>query len=216
MRQPPSTAPPIAAGHAAHMWHVVGRTARHRRLRTAILLSVVLGLSTFILVWLIQPWMQGRGIPLAWFGPIWAAASLWLAGVSLASARAAETFGVRPTLTACAVLAVCGCAALATIRSAWAVVFYLCFMTTRGLQMPILATVIQRDAPDEDRASVLSLNALCFRLAFVVCGPPVGMLVDRIGLEATLGVLAAAIAAASGLALAAFGRAHAAGEPRGA
>ena len=71
---------------------------------------------------------------------------------------------------------------------------YLCFMTTRGLQGPILATVIQADAPDEDRASVLSLNALGFRLAFVGCGPAIGALVDRIGLEPALGMLAVVFA----------------------
>jgi predicted MFS family arabinose efflux permease len=81
-------------------------------------------------------------------------------------------------------------------------------MTTRGLQGPILASVIQADAPNEDRASVLSLNALCFRLAFVACGPAAGALADRIGLEAALGVLAGVVAVTSAVALAAFARAH--------
>jgi predicted MFS family arabinose efflux permease len=90
------------------------------------------------------------------------------------------------------------------------VIVYLFFMTTRGLQGPLLATVIQADAPAEDRASVLSLNALCFRLAFVVCGPPIGALVDRIGLEPSLGVLGLGFAVAATAALTAFGRAHAA------
>jgi hypothetical protein len=88
------------------------------------------------------------------------------------------------------------------------VVFYLCFMTTRGLQGPILLSVIQADAPDEDRASVLSLNALCFRLAFVACGPAAGALAERIGLEPALGVLGGAVAVASTAAVAAFVRAH--------
>jgi len=200
----------VETRHAARVWHVFRYALRHRRLRTAMLLSVVLGLSTFLMVWLIQPWMQRRGIAAVWFGPLWAAAHLWLAGVSLASGRVAETFGVRPTLVACAVLAVTGYLTLAFVATAWAVVFYLCFMTTRGLQTPILTTVIQADAPPDDRASVLSLAALCFRLAFVVCGPPVGALVDRIGLEPALGVIGAASAVLSVVALLAFTRAHSA------
>lgn len=203
------TAAPIATSHVTHMARILRYAFTHRRLRTAIALSVALGLSTFVMVWLIQPWMQRRGIPAEWFGPIWAAAHLWLAGVSLASARVTETFGRRATLAGCAALAVGGYAALATIDAPWAVVFYLCFMTTRGLQGPILVSVIQADAPDEDRASVLSLNALCFRLAFVACGPAVGALADRIGLETALGVLAAGVALTSTVALAAFARAHA-------
>ena len=134
--------------------------------------------------------MQRRGIPAVWFGPLWAAAHVWLALVSLTSARVAETLGVRTTLVASALLAVVGYATLSVLDAASAVVFYLCFMTARGLQGPILATVIQADAPADDRASVLSLNALGFRLAFVGCGPAIGALVDRVGLEPALGMLA--------------------------
>ena len=209
MRQPPRELATVTTSHVARMWHVVRTTLHHRRLRTAIQLSVTLGLSTFMMVWLIQPWMQRRGIPVAWFGPIWAAAHLWLAAVSLASARVAEAFGVRTTLAVSAVLVVAGYALLATLDTPWAVAAYLCFMTTRGLHSPLLANVIQADAPHEDRASVLSLNALCFRLAFVVCGPAVGALGDRFTLEPTLGGLAVVSAVASLGSLAAFRRAHA-------
>ncbi len=198
----------VTTGHGGRMWRVFRDAVSHPRLRSAMLLSVVLGQSTFVMVWLIQPWMQRRGIAPAWFGPLWAAAHVWLAFVSLASARVADACGVRATLVACALLAVAGYATLALVDAAWAVVFYLCFMTTRGLQGPILATVIQADAPADDRASVLSLNALGFRLAFVACGPAIGALVDRIGLEPALEVLAITFAAAIGAALAVFARAH--------
>jgi len=198
----------VTAGHGARMWQVLRDALSHARLRSAMLLSIVLGQSTFVMVWLIQPWMQRRGIPAAWFGPLWAAAHVWLAFVSLAAARVADVLGVRKTLVASALLAVTGYAALATLDAAWAVVFYLCFMTARGLQGPILATVIQADAPADDRASVLSVNALGFRLAFVVCGPAIGALVDRVGLEPALGTLTVAFAVTLAAALAVFARAH--------
>ena len=198
----------VASGHANRMWQVFRHALAHPRLRSAMLASVVLGQSTFVMVWLIQPWMQARGIPAVWFGPLWAAAHVWLALVSLASARVADRLGARPTLVACALLPIAGYATLASVDAAWAVVFYLCFMTARGLQGPILASVIQADAPADDRASVLSLNALGFRLAFVACGPAIGALVDRIGLEPALGVLAAAFGLALAAALGVFVRAH--------
>jgi predicted MFS family arabinose efflux permease len=198
----------VTTSHTARMWHVARHALSHARLRSAMLLSVVLGQSTFVMVWLIQPWMQRRGIDTVWFGPLWAAAHVWLALVSLASARLTDALGVRTTLLACGILAVAGYATLAAFDAAWAVVFYLCFMTTRGLQGPILATVIQADAPADDRASVLSLNALGFRLAFVACGPAIGALVDRVGLEPALAMLAVVFAVAIAAALALFTRAH--------
>jgi hypothetical protein len=173
------------------------------------LLSVALSISSFVLVWLIQPWMQGQGIPTAWFGPIWAGAHVWLAGVSVASARIAGAFGARRSLLLCCGLVAAGYLVLATGTSPIAVVAYLAFMTVRGLQGPILATVIQSDAPGEDRASVLSLNALLFRLAVVVLFPALGSLVDAVGMHSALGVLGVLCTAASLAAWVGFVRAHA-------
>jgi MFS family permease len=199
--------PRVAGGrsHTERAMHIIGFTLwHHRRLRAAMALSVALGLSTFVMIWLIQPYMQARGIPAAWFGPLWACAHVWLAGVSLASARVVGLLGVRPALLACCLLVPLGYAGLSLSHAAWGIVFYLCFMTVRGLQGPILATVMQQDAPPEDRASVLSIATLVFRLSFVVAGPPIGALVDRVGMETALGVLAAVLGGLAFLALRAF------------
>src|SRR5262249_19703963 len=96
---------------------------------------------------------------------------------------------------------------LALSHAAWGIVFYLCFMTVRGLQAPLLANVMQQDAPAEDRASVLSIAALIFRLSFVIIGPPIGALVDRAGMETALGVLAVVLSALALLASSVFARA---------
>jgi hypothetical protein len=191
--------------HAERAMHVIGFTLwHHRRLRSAMALSVALGLSTFVVIWLIQPYMQARGIPTAWFGPLWACAHVWLAGVSLASARVVGALGVRASLLGCCLLVPLGYAGLSASHAAWGIAFYLCFMTIRGLQGPILATVIQHDAPPEDRASVLSIATLLFRLSFVIAGPPIGALVDRAGMETALGVLAVVLGSAGLLAFRAF------------
>jgi predicted MFS family arabinose efflux permease len=82
-------------------------------------------------------------------------------------------------------------------------------MTVRGIHAPLLASVLQSDTPPEDRASVLSLNALLFRLAAAVTLPPIGMLGDYLGLEPVLGLLGVLSLAAALAAWAAFARAHA-------
>ncbi len=210
LREPPRPPSADARSHARRAFHVLGYSLwRHRRLRAAMALSVALGLSTFVVIWLIQPYMQARGIPTAWFGPLWAAAHVWLASVSLASGRVAAALGVRASLLGCCLLVVVGYAGLALVPVAWGVVFYLCFMTIRGLQAPILATAMQEDAPPEDRASVLSIAALLFRLSFVIAGPPIGALVDRAGMEAALAVLAVLLGSLSLATFAVFSRARA-------
>jgi MFS family permease len=203
---------PTAAPHQSHLgraWHVLRFTLwRGRRLRAAMALAVALGVSSFVMVWLIQPYMRGRGIPPSWFGPLWAAAHVWLAAVSLASARVVGVLGIRATLFGCCLLVPLGYAGLAASPWAGGVVFYLAFMTLRGLQGPILGRVMQEEALPDDRASVLSLAALLFRLSFAIVGPPVGALVDRAGMDAALGLLGVVFTAASLAAFLAFARAH--------
>ncbi len=197
------------ASHAAAAWQLLRHALwRHRRLRAALALHVVLSLSTFLMVWLVQPYMQTRGVPLIWFGPIWAAMHLGLAAVSLASPRVAEAMGRAPALLACCLLVPAAYWLMAATHAAWGVAFYLLLMVVRGLQGPILATTLQRDAPDDERAGVLSLASLCMRLGVVVFGPPIGRLVDRAGLDAALPLVGGAFGLAALGALAAFVRAH--------
>jgi hypothetical protein len=208
-RDVPGPAPIERLAHLRHAWGLVQGALWHdRRIRSAIALSVVLGLSSFLLVWLIQPYMKARGVPEAWFGPVWAGASLWLAAVSLGTHRVVARLGRRGALLACCLLVPAGYGLLAAGRTPWAAAFYLVIMTVRGLQGPILAAALQADAPPADRAAVLSLNAGLFRLAFVVVGPPVGFLAERAGLPVTFVVLGLGLAVASLAALAAFERAH--------
>jgi hypothetical protein len=209
LREAPRLSVSGGRSHAQRAWHIIGFTLwHHRRLRAAMALSVALGLSTFVVIWLIQPYMQARGIHTAWFGPLWAVAHVWLAAVSLSSARVATALGVRQSLLLCCLLVLVGYAGLSLVQAAWSIVFYLCFMTIRGLQGPILATVMQHDAPPEDRASVLSIATLMFRLSFVIAGPPIGALVDRAGMETALGLLAVGLGAVALLAFRAFAAAH--------
>lgn len=135
--------------------------------------------------------------------------------VSLVSARVVGTLGVRATLLGCCALVPLGYAGLASSSSAGGVAFYLAFMTLRGLQGPILGRVMQEEAPPDDRASVLSLAALLFRLSFVIAGPPIGALVDRVGMNAAFGALGIAFAAASLAAFVTFARARDDARPAG-
>jgi hypothetical protein len=209
MHEPAVARTPARTSHLARAVGIV-RTSlwRHARLRATMALSVVLGLSSFFLVWLIQPYMQAHGVPTAWFGPIWAAIHLWLAMVSLVSHRAASRFGVSGTLFGCCVLIAVGYGGLAIGTSVFSFLFYLCLMTVRGLQGPLLAQALQADAPAEDRATVLSLNTMLFRVVFTITGPLVGMLVERAGMTTALAVTGSVLTVVALLTFLGFRRAH--------
>ena len=77
-----------------------------------------------------------------------------------------------------------------------AYVFYFLLTAMRGLQGPRLRHHLQQASRRRNRASILSLKSLLFRLCFVLGGPLVGYSADTLGLHPTLLLLGAAFALA--------------------
>jgi MFS family permease len=173
-------------GHLKEAW----RTARYafvenRQLRSTIVLNTVLGIASFYPVWLIQPYMQQAGVPLTWFGPVWSGANLTVAFFSLTSHRAAGFLGERFMVLLFLTLIAVGYAGLGTVGGVWGFLFYYLLTTMRGLRGPMMLNLTQKECPSANRAGILSLQSLCFRLLFVCTGPLVGMLADSVGVRQT-------------------------------
>ncbi|NIQ93129.1 MAG: MFS transporter, partial [Desulfuromonadales bacterium] len=157
----------------------------NRTIRAALLLTTVLGLASFFPVWLIQPFMQQTGVPLHWFGPVWAAANMTVAVFSWTSERIHFQLGTRPLAVLWLLLVLAGYGGLGLFDASWAFAFYFLLTATRGMQAPVMRHFLQAEAPSSRRASILSLKSLLFRLLFVLTGPLVGMLADAHGLATT-------------------------------
>ena len=175
------------APHADHLAEAVC-TARYafvenKPLRYTIVLNSFLGLASFYPVWLIQPYMQHAGVPLTWFGPVWSGANLTVAFFSLTSHRVSSLFGDRFMVILFLALIGVGYVGLGTVGGMGGFLFYYLLTTMRGLRGPMMLTITQKECPSANRAGILSLQSLCFRLLFVCTGPLVGMLADRIGIR---------------------------------
>jgi len=175
----------IITSPASHLAEAL-RSARYafvenRSLRYTILLNSVLGIASFYPVWLIQPYMQHAGVPLAWFGPVWSGANLTVAFFSLTSHRACRYLGDRFMVILFLVLILAGYFGLGLVGGVWGFLFYYLLTSMRGLRGPMMLNLTQKECPSANRAGILSLQSLCFRLLFVCTGPLVGMLADRSG-----------------------------------
>lgn len=157
----------------------------NKRLRYTILLNLVLGLASFYPVWLIQPYMQDGGVPVAWFGPIWAVANLSVALSALASHRSHLKLGDRHMVLLFLLLIIAGYLGLGLVGGLWGFLFYYLLTSMRGLRGPMFLNHVQQEIPSANRAGILSLQSLAFRLSFVCTGPVVGMLADRVGVQRT-------------------------------
>ena len=161
----------------------------NRHLRYTILLNTVLGISSFFPVWLIQPYMQHSGVPLAWFGPVWACANLTVALCALASHRMHHFFGDRSMVLLLVGLVAAGYLGLGVTAGVWGFLFYYLLTCMRGFRGPMMLAHTQRECPSASRAGILSLQTVLFRLLFVCTGPLVGKLADSVGVRQTFQLL---------------------------
>jgi MFS family permease len=179
-------------------WHEARGIARRAlgeipALRWTLLFGAVLGLASFFPVWLVQPYMQANGVPLPWFGPVWAFANLSVSLGSVLSARAHFHLGTRGVTWLCLLLVAGGYLGLAATHAVWGFAWYFLLTLMRGLQGPLLRMHLQQRSARSERASILSLKSLLFRLGFIAGAPLVGALADRAGLSVTFLALLAAL-----------------------
>ena len=152
-------------------------------LRYSILLAAMLGLASFYPVWLIQPYMQSINVPLVWCGPSWAVSNLCVSFGSLLSHRIQYHLGARGTSLLLLSLIAIGYTGLAFNQFIWGFAFYFLLTIMRGIQGPFLRLALQKQSERHERASILSLKSLTFRLGFVITAPLIGMMADRSGLS---------------------------------
>lgn len=173
--------------HLRHMMAIT-RSALVQRadLRAIIALTVTLGLTSFIPVWIIPLYALDAGLAVGWIGPMWAAANYVVALTALASDHLDRRLGTANLALLGIFLVVIGYAGLAGITAWWGFVFYFALTAIRGLVGPALLHREQRLIPSADRAAFLSLRSLIFRLSFLILGPVIGVAIDEGGFHATL------------------------------
>lgn len=186
MAETPRESAPPPRSHLAEAF----RTARYAffdnsHLRSILLLNTLLGIASFYPVWLIQPYMQQSGVPLGWFGPVWAGANLTVAFGAISSHRAHNWLADRGMTALFVLLVAAGYLGLGVIGGIWGFLFYYLLTIMRGLRGPMMLTHTQTESPSANRAAILSLQSFSFRLFFVFTGPLVGKLADTVGVRQT-------------------------------
>ena len=81
------------------------------------------------------------------------------------------------------VLIVTGYFGLGAIGGIWGFLCYYLLTCMRGMRGPMMLDHAQKETPSANRAGILSLQSLCFRLLFACTGPFVGKLADAVGVR---------------------------------
>ncbi|MFT5287066.1 MAG: MFS family permease [Planctomycetota bacterium] len=161
------------------------------KLRAIMLLTIILGMSSFIPVWTIQLYATDSGLDASWLGVVWATANYSVAVSSLFSTRLSKRIGLNSMMYLCIALIAIGYAGMGLVTSLWGVAFYFVLTIMRGLFSPPLGHEEQRLIPSGDRAGFLSFRSLTFRSCFLIIAPLIGLGIDQFGQRPVLLVVGA-------------------------
>lgn len=157
---------------------------------------IVWGLSTFIAVWLLQPYWREQGIGLRWFGLLWAGTLVTVAIAGRLAPVLTSRIGPRGTLLVLTIAPVVAYAGMATFGGTAGVAAGFLFYVSRGLNSVNLTEAFNHHVPATLRATFNSVRSGAFRLCFMVVGPLAGWAVARFGLTPSLALLAGVFAVA--------------------
>ncbi len=154
----------------------------------------VFGLLAVYVFWFYQKYWEFQGIPLEWFGYIWAAFALTVSLAARYASALEARIGTRGILCLLGVLPVAGLLGMA-FGAGWAgVLCGFALQLTRGLSMSLFYEALNRRVPGDFRATVNSLVSLGVRAIFIVTGPVLGYALDAYGVTSTVLILVAIFA----------------------
>ncbi len=166
------------------------------QLRNLVIVTVVLGLASYVAVWTIQLYALESGLAEHWLGPMWAAANFSVALAALLGHRLLGRASLVVVVLVCTGLIVTGYLGLGLVTVLGGFGFYYLLTIMRGLKTPLLEHREQRLLPSGERAGFVSLRSMAFRIGFLTIGPLVGWAVDRFGQHPIMLALALSFAVA--------------------
>lgn len=156
-----------------------GSVKENVRLRYLNLFAGVISTTTLTMVWFSQAHWESIGVPIVYFGILWAILNVCVALGSFVAHRLEHWFRFRELFFGLALAPLVLFAAMSIgADSLYVLVIVPLFWLYRGLQVPIISDYVQRECKDGERATVLSINALVGRLVFSVCSPFLGWIAD--------------------------------------
>jgi len=170
-------------------------------LRASIAVVLVLGLTTFVPVWIFALYAEEAGVAPTWIGPLWAGANYTVALGHWLADRSERAWGAMGALVASLLAMIAGFLGMGLAGGLAGVLCYASICLGRGMNGPVLGHIQQRLIPSADRASLLSINSLLFRASFFLIGPGVGAAVDAYGEQRVLLVVGLVAAPLGGAAI---------------
>jgi len=140
--------------------------------------SGVISTVTLVMVWFAQPYWESLGVPLLYFGVMWAVLNMLVAVGAFFAHRLEKFFSFRTLFGFVALLPIILYGLLSLGVPYIALVVIPLFWMLRGVYQPISLDYINRETDSSTRATVVSISQLFGRATFSILSPFLGWIAD--------------------------------------
>lgn len=156
------------------------------KLRWNIIFSSVIGASTLVMAWFVQPYFKLIDLPLSMYGILWTFLNLVVGFAAMYAHMLEEIMKPRKIFIFIAILIPLGYIIVSQIDTYSGIVILFGFYIVRGVATPVLKDYINRLTDSNIRATVLSVRNFVIRIFFAIIGPFIGWYIDKYTLSEAL------------------------------
>ena len=162
----------------------------NKKLRWLIIYSSAMGVATLSMAWFAQPFFKEVGVPLAYFGVLWAGLNFSAGLTSFNAYQFDKKENNYKMLIYLSLAMVMSFILLGFNSSMYGLIFILIIYLLRGIVTPILRNAINENTTSNKRATVLSIRSFIIRISFATCAPILGYIAENYALANSFYVLA--------------------------
>lgn len=162
----------------------------NKKLRWLIIYSSAMGMATLSMAWFAQPFFKEVGVPLAYFGVLWAGLNFSAGLTSINAYQFDKKENNYKILIYLSLAMVISFILLGFNSSIYGLIFILIIYLLRGIVTPILRNAINENTTSNKRGTVLSIRSFIIRISFATCAPILGYFAENYALANSFYVLA--------------------------
>ena len=169
----------------------------HKTLRTHIIYSSVIAVSTLMMAWLAQPFLKDIGVNMKNYGLVWALLNIIVGVFAFRAHYIEKRFTELSNLYLIGFITVSTYFIIGIHMSYLSLFILFIFYANRGYATPLLRNYINRYTESNVRATVMSVRSFIIRISFAIIAPFIGWIADNYSLSNafyTMGIIGSVIA----------------------
>lgn len=174
----------MSQGHKENAKYIFDNLFKQSRLLKLIMLNAIMSfLGTLTAVWMFQKYWDNIGVPITYFGFLWALTNFTVSIVSKRAHKVEKKIGSVAAIVTIGLLPIAGYLGIALVDHVAGVAICLLFQVCRGLGQVIYNDALNKRVTTDFRATANSIMQMGVRILFVGIGPLFGHMIDTKGIS---------------------------------